>query len=222
MNKILKFNWNDRNSIYFSSDWHNFHDPQHWTVPIWEQRGYDSAAHAAQQVAHKINERVGKNDTLFFIGDGFLNATEEQVELWFDSINCDNIFYLYGNHESIPYRLYKKEIFKTFFRDDIEVYPLKIENVTYLGNYQEIEIGKQRIVLSHFPLHVFNKGHHGAWAISGHSHMTDKTRCPDYPYGKVLDVGWDKRNDVWSFDEIFEVMKNKSVKIHDHHDQYTT
>ena len=68
MNKILKFNYNERHKHYFSTDWHIYHDPS-WNIPIWEQRGYLNAEDAAERILQKVNERVGEDDILWFLGD---------------------------------------------------------------------------------------------------------------------------------------------------------
>lgn len=216
MYKILKYNWEMRNKIFFSSDWHVFHDPN-WPIPIWKSRGYSSAMDAAEKIQLKINERVGEDDILYFLGDMFLNASDEQCITWLSGINCRNIKHITGNHESCPYRLYKQEVKQQFGRDDIEVYPLKLGNVEFLGNHTEIQIGKKHIVMNHFPLRIWNKNQHGSWMLSGHSHLNDPERRPESPIGKALDCGWDYKNDVWSFDEIEDVMSTKNQVAIDHH-----
>jgi len=99
---------------------------------------------------------------------------------------------------------------------DVEVYPLPMGNVNFLGNYQEIHIGKQYINMSHFPLRIFHKDSRGAWSLSGHSHLQDEGRRPDAMLQKALDCGWDHKRDVWSFEEIADVMSTKTIKILDH------
>lgn len=225
MYKILKHKWEDRNKHYFTSDLHNYHDPK-WDVPIWKMRGYDSAEEVAEDAIKKINAKVGEDDTLWMLGDGFLNSTDEMVEAWFDRINCQNINMLWGNHEACPYRIYKKAIKEQYGLEGVEVYPVRWKNVVFLGNHLEIFIGKQRIILNHFAQRIWHKniGRHGspAWQLSGHSHLSDKQRHPDYPYGKAMDCGFDYRNDIWSFSEIEDIMSTKTVEILDHHDSLTT
>ena len=109
MYKIEKYKWDDRGKIFFSSDFHIFHNPKEWPSPIWEMRGYTSVEDASENTLRVINERVGKDDILYFLGDGFLNAEDQQVLDWLARVNCQNIKYLWGNHESVPYRLYKKQ-----------------------------------------------------------------------------------------------------------------
>jgi calcineurin-like phosphoesterase family protein len=215
--KILKFPWEKRNTHYWSSDWHIFHDPK-WNIPIWMMRGYSSAKDAVSKTLAKINERVGPDDTLWYLGDMFLNATDEQCLNWISGLNCQNINVLLGNHESNMYRLYKQEVMRQFGRDDIEVYPLKMGKITFLGNHLEIQIGKKNIVMNHFPIHSWNgMGGRKSWMISGHQHNADKTRNPDAPINRVLDVGWDWKCDVWSFADIEDVMDTKTFVSYDHH-----
>ena len=216
MHKLLKFPWQEKDRHFFSSDWHIFHDPK-WDNPIWNMRGYSSAEDAAQKTLEKINERVGEDDIIWYLGDMFLNATDEQCLEWLNKIKCKNVYFVYGNHESNIHRLYKQEVLKQFGRDDIEVYPLKMGNVTFLGDYQEIQIGKKHIVCCHYSLNSWHKMMHGSWHICGHSHSDDKTINPDYPIGKVIDSGWDWKKDLWSVDEISEIMAAKQIKAEGHH-----
>ena len=226
MYKILKYKWEERNKLFFSSDWHVFHDPQRWPVPIWKMEGYESLDEKTEDVKNKVNAKVLENDTLFFCGDGFLNATDEQCLEFLSGLNCQNIHYLFGNHSSNMYRLYKQEVQKQFGRDDIEVYPLLMGDVLFVGNHLEIRVGKQHIVMNHFPLRIWNKNNwrHGSpsWNLSGHSHGSDPQRLPEYPVGKGLDLGWSIKKDVWSFEEIADIMSTKTVETVDHHDNTTT
>lgn len=221
MYKILKYKWEDRHKHKWSSDWHIFHDPK-WVIPIWESRGYKSAADAAEKIAEQINKSVKEDDILWFLGDMFLNASDEQCLEWLSKIKCKNIHVLWGNHESNMYRLYKQEVKRQFNLDDAEVYPLRMGNVVFMGNHLEIQIGKKKICMNHFPMRIWNKSHHNSWMLSGHSHLNDAQRRPDFPLAKAMDAGWDWKNDVWTFDELEDVMSTKTVELIDHHDHSTT
>ena len=222
MNKVLKFSWEERHKHFWSSDWHIYHDPQ-WKVPIWESRGYLNAQDAAERTLQKINERVGEEDTLWYLGDGFLNTTDDRVQAWLAGLRCKNIKYLFGNHESVPYRLYKQEVERLYGNSNIEVYPLRVGNIEFLGNHQEIRIGKRNIVMNHFPIHSWNgMGGRKSWMLSGHQHNSDPTRNPDAPINRCVDVGWDWKRDVWSFSELEDVMSTKTFVSYDHHDETTT
>jgi calcineurin-like phosphoesterase family protein len=216
MKEIIKHKWEDLDKIYVSSDWHNYHDPK-WDIPIWKMRGYISPEESKEDVIDKINNKVGLDDILYYLGDGFLNSTDEQCLEWFLRINCKNIYYIFGNHESNIHRIYKKECYEQYGVRGIEVYPLKYKNITFLGNYQEIQIGKHSITLTHFPMHGWNKNAHGAINLHGHCHNNDSTRNPEHHMGKCLDCSWDYKNDVWKMKEIFDIMSTKEILITDHH-----
>jgi hypothetical protein len=215
MYKILKYKYENRNDHFWSTDFHNYHDPS-WPVPIWKMRGYNSPEESYNDVREKINAKVGENQILWILGDSFLSATDGEVIGWLNSIKCQNIMMLFGNHESQMYRLYKQEMIKQFGRDDIEIYPLRMNNVVFLGNHQEIWIGKQQIIMNHFPLRIWVGDARGSWMLSGHSHMQDKGRRPESADQKGLDLGWDYKNDVWTYSEIEDVMSTKSIRILDH------
>ncbi len=218
MHKQLRFSQSDKSKLFFTSDWHVFHNPQHWDIPIWEQRGYDNVETHAEDIIQKINSKVKKDDYLFCLGDCFLNASDDQVIQWLDRINCKTIYKLFGNHTSNTFRLYKAELMKQFNRSDIEVYPLQFKNLIFLGNYQEIVVDKQLIILGHFPMRSWNgMGGKKSWNISGHQHNTDETRNPTNDINRCLDVGWDWKNDVWSYTELEEQMMHKKFESVDHH-----
>ena len=216
MNKIIKHKWEDRNKIFFSSDWHNYHDPK-WDFPIWQMRGYSSPQESLDDVVSKINARVKEDDFLYFLGDGFLNATDEQVLEWFSRINCQNIHTLWGNHSSNTFRIYRQAVLEKYGDPDIEVYPMRFNNVVFLGNYQEIYIGKKLITLQHLPIKTWHNNSSNSFHLHGHSHNTDKSRNPEHPMGKCLDCSWDWKKDIWSFEEIEDVMSTKEMQIFDHH-----
>lgn len=220
MYQIRKYNWEDRNKHYWSSDWHVFHDPS-WKVPIWEKRGYLNAQDAAEQILRKINERVGENDTLWYLGDIFLNSTDEMCLNWMNGLRCKDIKFVWGNHESNMWRLYKEEVKKQYNLEDVEIYPLKMGNIEFIGNKAEIRIGKRNIVMNHFPEHSWNGMGRKSWILSGHSHNSDKTRNPDSPINYCLDTGWDWKRDVWSYSEIEDVMSTKTFVSVDHHEKDT-
>lgn len=219
MYQILKHNWADQHRIFVSSDWHIYHDPS-WEVPIWEMRGAQNALDFAKKNLTLINDTVPEDGILYYLGDGFLNASDEQCLEWLKGIKCKDIRYLFGNHESNMYRLYRQEVLNQFGRGDIEVYPLKMGNITFVGNHLEIQVGKQRVVLNHFPLRIWNGGHRTSICLSGHSHLNDPMRRPEYPLAKAMDMGIDYGK-IWRFDEIMEIMSTKTVELIDHHDKNT-
>lgn len=211
--KFQKYQHNEHQQVFFSSDWHVFHDPK-WDNPIWKMRGYESAEHSAREIQSKVNERVREQDLLFYLGDGFLNSSPDQVREWLRGIKCQNIFYIWGNHESSMFKIYKDSV------GELEYYPHKLENVTFLGWYNEIFVNNKRFILSHYPFRVWNQLGR-SYALSGHSHYGDKSRRAEAEFDKALDIGWDGKLDIYSFDEIMSIMNKKKMRTFDHHDSET-
>ncbi|MFK5004710.1 hypothetical protein ACI4AP_29375, partial [Klebsiella pneumoniae] len=72
----------------------------------------------------------------------------------------------------------------------------------------------QRIVLCHYAMEVWNKSHHQAWHLYGHSHGS----LPDNPNAKKFDVGVDCHNYTpLSYQDVKNIMARKNFKPFDHH-----
>lgn len=84
-----------------------------------------------------------------------------------------------------------------------------------LRDYLEMYYGDQKLVLFHFPLVVWNKGHHGALHFHGHCHGT----LNEYnkKYSNRLDVGWDSFGRILNIEEAITMAKQRQYKAVDHH-----
>ncbi len=210
----LKLTHSESHKVYFTSDTHFNHAKNF----IFEARGYKSVQEHNDALIAKINEVVRPQDTLFHLGDFCLNITPPEFEEILRRINCNNILYIWGNHNSCIRKSYEETLVGQYQRNDIEVYPYKIGKITYLGYYKEIIVNGHMIVLHHYPHQIFNQMQKGAWQLSGHSHYTNPTTQVDHPDNKILDVGWDGYGKPLSFPEIQKIMMNKShVKQDKHH-----
>jgi calcineurin-like phosphoesterase family protein len=209
----LKITHNDDHRVYFTSDTHFNHDKAF----IYEARGYKNRYEHNDALIEKINEVVRPEDTLFHLGDFCLNITPPEFESILSRINCNNIAYIWGNHNSCIRRVYEDAV-ATEYGKDIEVYPYAVGKITYLGYYKEVIVNGHMIVLHHYPHQIFNQMQKGACQLSGHSHYTNPTTQVDYPDNKILDVGWDGHGKPLSFNEIQKIMMNKvHVKQDKHH-----
>lgn len=218
----LKLNHNDDHRVFFTSDTHFNHDKPF----IYEARGYKNRYEHNDALIAKINETVRPQDTLIHLGDFCLNITPPEFEEILRKINCNNILYIWGNHNSCIRKYYEDAVrghldmvrFNGDDNENIEVYPYKIGKLTYLGYYKEIIVNGHMIVIHHYPHQIWNQMQKGAWQLSGHSHYTNPTTQLDNPYNKILDVGWDGHCKPLSFPEIQRIMVNKNhVKMDKHH-----
>ena len=209
----LKLTHNDSHRVYFTSDSHFNHNQKF----IYESRGYKNRYEHNDALITKINEVVRPEDTLIHLGDFCLNITPPEFDAILSRINCNNIAYIWGNHNSCIRRYYEDAV-TTEYGKDIEVYPYAVGKLTYLGYYKELIVNGHMIVIHHYPHQIFNQMQKGAWQLSGHSHYSNPTTQLDHPDNKILDVGWDGHGKPLSFPEIQKIMMNKNhIKQDKHH-----
>jgi len=228
MNKTVRLKQTDDQKVYFISDLHHFHNPVRWAVPLWKQRGYESVTEMNEDQITTINKIVRPNDILWHLGDITLNCSESQFEEFITRLQCQNIYCLWGNHNSPTWAIYQRQIQKikdttkvhelTGSAEDIEIYPLRYRNLVFFGNYQELVVDGQCMVLEHYPVHVWNNMKDGVWHLCGHSHYNLPFSKAENLESKILDVGWDGQLKPYSMDDLRTIMNKKKIfDAGDHH-----
>ena len=208
MNKELRIKQTEEQKVYFSSDFHLNHSPK-WPIPIWKGRGFESVTEMNDAIIKSINDVVRSTDILIFLGDFVLNCSDSQFEEFLSRINCQNIYMIFGNHNSCVWNVYQREI-QNFFRSmdddftatqpkpDVEIYPFKYRNITFIGNYAEVIVDGRIFVITHYPIHSWNNQKRGSVHLYGHQH------CENNPQGgRRMDCGWDRDKRPYSADEIW-------------------
>ena len=206
-------------NIYFTSDTHYHHKNIVRGVSEWKdddnptglqrKRDFDTLEEHDEAIIANFNSLVKENDTLYHLGDWSFGGYQ-QIPLFRERLNCKNIHLIFGNHDqhiepsNSPYR------------------PL----FSSCGYYNELtmrvdrkwqQIQKVRIIMSHYAMRVFNKSHHGAIQLFGHSHGS----LPDLG-NRQMDVGVDTNNlHPYHLDEILERMLCRPIHIIDHHNKNT-
>lgn len=219
MDKTLKFN--DPNlKVFFGSDIHYGHNKSF----IFSSRGFSTIQEHDEWIISDINSLITPRDIFIFLGDVLPVARKpEQIGEFWSKIHCKNIYSIFGNHNVAEYLYYKTEVQKVFGKDfKYEIYPFKIGNLTFLGNYAEIEVLGDRVIASHYAFSIWNKSHYGSFCLSGHSHGTNPETLPDSKKGMLLDCGVDVAKNYWnhsifSWEIIKEIMANKEIDAIDHH-----
>lgn len=176
-------------------------------------------------IAQGINERVEKNDVLYHLGDWSF-GNEEYVKDFRDMIECYNIHLVLGNHDHFI-RKDESKYRKMFISINsyLEIAP-KLPPLE--GNPNKIKWDKQRIVLCHYPMRVWNQSHRGAWMLHGHCHgslFRNRFHPTNafYESQKTFDVGVDHIFELTgdykplNILEIREIMEERSLLYIDHH-----
>jgi calcineurin-like phosphoesterase family protein len=181
------------NNIAFTSDTHAYHD----NIIKYSNRPFVNVDEMNTALAKNINAAVRPNGILYHLGDWAFRGLDYAIQFR-EMIRPDiNIVLIVGNHDI--HKL-KYQSFKNLFRD---IYDLK-----------EVKVNGRRITLCHYAMKVWNKSHHGAWQIFGHSHGS----LPDDPNSLSFDVGVDCHNyKPLNFVEIEAIMARKTWKPVDHH-----
>jgi calcineurin-like phosphoesterase family protein len=184
-------------AVFFSSDPHFGHA----NIIKYCKRPFSSAEEMDQTIIDRWNSRLGPGDTLYCLGDWCLwrgsRSIGETAASYRERIKCGRIVMLWGNHD-------KKGRYDDRFQRLFDG----------IHDLLEIEIAGQPIVLCHYAMRVWNKSHHGAYHLYGHSHGS----LPDDPASRSLDCGVDCFGFYpVSMDEVVEVMAKKQWKAVDHH-----
>jgi calcineurin-like phosphoesterase family protein len=174
--------------------------PSQWSSKE-RTRDFDTVQDMTQSALSSV-QSIPENAHLFILGD-MLFGDKSKIYSILDSIPCQNIYYLFGNH-CLWMRNHQYDKFK------------------WMGDYLEIFWGHQLVVMCHYPFSVWNESHKGSWMLCSHSHGTFGPSRPDViTGGKVLDCGWDIHKRPIDFHEVEGIMNRKPIFNPDHHDKNT-
>lgn len=191
---------------YFSSDWHLGHT----NILKYDKRPFKTIEEMDHEIIGNVVADLEKGDNLYFLGDFALTKSKNAMEGYMKALAYTeaNLFFIKGNHDK---------------HDTIKLYE---RYGTYLGEKKKIKIpdsdarnGIQEIVLDHFAGRVWDKSHHGAWMLYGHSHDSLEWE----QWGKSMDVGVPSAYRlfgvyrIFSYPDIKDIMKTRVIKVIDHH-----
>lgn len=198
--------------IWFLSDLHYGHGKPF----ILNPRGYGSLTEAMSDTKQKWKQYISPSDIVINLGDQIVGAGMNTTQYVHDllSLPCAHQYFIWGNHNAGMQQIYDESL-KSSGHEGYEIYPWTLAQYpfTFLGNYAEIIIDHQHVVLSHYPIASWNHVSKGAFMIHGHCHRNLKEDMGL----KRLDVGWDwlKRPAEWN--EICRELSGRKMKPVDHH-----
>lgn len=149
------------------------------------------------------NSKVGPDDEVYHLGDLSLGSASITDQI-LSRLNGKK-YLVWGNHDN---GLRSKDRILRHFEWTKDYTVIKVQD-------DKAERGTQSIVLSHYPMLVWDKGHHGSWMLHGHSHGSlDELNL----FTTRLDVGVDSHGYApISYKEVKAIMATRTYIPVDHH-----
>ena len=190
----------DNRRTFFASD-HHF---GHRNIIKYANRPFEDVDEMNEALIERHNSVVRQCDIVYFIGDFAFYSDPMVIVNIIKRLNGEKHF-VSGNHDKALINDHVMKQFQSFSRA-----PFK---EIYVAD-PDARGGKQSITLCHYAMRVWNKSHHGAFHLYGHSHGS----LPDDPNSRSFDVGVDCWNFTpVSYEQVKEVMAKKNWKPIDHH-----
>lgn len=192
--------------VWFTGDSHYNHANICKTTTRWDDksktRDFSSLERMNGELVNQINERVGKDDYLFHLGD-FAFGGLDAIRDFREQINCKNLHLILGNHD---YRI----------SDDLEGVQSEFSSVQeymFLAVYDsDGNNTKHRFVLCHYPIASWNGMCHGVMHLHGHLHLPPHLRLHS---NMSMDVGVEGNNyQPIRMEEVLELMEDRNPCQH--------
>lgn len=151
-------------STWFISDTHWGHRNILRFCP--ETRPFATIEEMNQHLITQWQATVAPEDDVWILGDVFWIDGQKACNIM-DQLP-GNIHLIYGNHDQV-------------IRNHV---PLQ-QKFASIHDYKELKIQGKDVILLHFPIAEWNRGHYGSYHLHGHCHGSYHAR------GRVLDVGVD-------------------------------
>lgn len=177
----------DLEKVFVTADHHFGHE----NIIKFCKRPFKTIEEMDNALIDNWNKIVGKNDIIYHLGD-FTLGDFKTAENYFKQLNGK--IQVLGNHWHHDKRWLPAGYFGPLIlgkSDDINdvryvsiIPPMIVLELEGLGE-KERSLG---VTLCHYPLAVWDRSHHGAWCLHGHTHKHDNS-------GKfILNVGVDCQN----------------------------
>lgn len=181
--------------IFFTSDTHFNHS----RIIQYCDRPFIDANDMNEQLIANWNNVVSPDDVVYHLGD-FAFGNEKSVNAIMQRLNFKHMHFIKGNHDK-PFMEWWT---KARFNNDCVAQKVDVNHYIL-----ETNINKQKFVLCHYAMKVWNESHRGALHLYGHSHGT----LPDDSNSKSFDVGVDCHNyHPISLEQVLEIMDKKKVE----------
>lgn len=179
--------------VFVTSDLHL----NHRAVIKYGERPFKNVGEMNSRLLELYNDTVNDNDIVYFIGDVLFYRGKNSIEILKEFKGDKRL--VAGNH-------------------DFQHLRHLIHYFNEVNTYREIKYRGNDIVMMHFPLASWNKGHYGSYHLHGHIHSTREANMARTD--RRYDVGVEA-NDYRPvlLDDIIDLLSTRSV-ARNHHDWY--
>jgi calcineurin-like phosphoesterase family protein len=185
--------------LWFTADTHFGHA----NIIPYCQRPFASVQEMDEQMVARWNALVSPDDTVYHLGDFTLKGWNG-FAAYVQKLN-GQLCILPGSHDHLWLAKFAPGAASSRTGQPAEVLPPLVSlELPELGSggYPQV------LVLCHYALRVWDRSHHGAWHLYGHSHGTLPT------WGLSLDVGMDCHDfRPFSLDEVATRLKAAQVDV---------
>lgn len=200
----------EKQNLFFTSDFHIGHN----NVIRFDKRPFANLDEMHNTIIKNWNSVVNDDDIVFYLGD-IAHRCHPQLLSEVLSQLKGRIHHIMGNHDRYAI-LSKLGRFEKIYGNETA-----LGGATISVKDSDVRGGYQDIVMCHYAILSWNKGHYGSWHLHGHSHQSlfNNPEMEWYYKRKVIDVGcngWDYK--PLSYQEVKEIMSKKIIKPVDHHE----
>lgn len=143
--------------IWFTSDWHFFHDRILEFHPKRKELFGTDMKEVTEKMILKWNSTVDKKDTVYILGDLAFGTVDQKRKL-FQRLNGNKILIL-GNHDKIPNEL------NSYFNHITLLKNMRFKKSVFSYLPKDIEV-----IMCHFPLYRWEHMEKGSIMVHGHCH----------------------------------------------------
>jgi calcineurin-like phosphoesterase family protein len=202
------------------SDLHLNHDKEF----LWGARGFRSNQEHLDFIFDNWSDNIDSDTVVLNLGDSCFGDKDSVVFNRLLRMPYRSMVILGGNHTSG---------FKRWKQDSCVPSSITVGshfNVCIKGNDTNANSrGGKMCVINHFPLYIWDSGHHGSYMLSGHSHGSCGYTNPNSPQfgriGRVMDCGvecalayYGRERFFFEFADIDSILSSTSIVKSDHHD----
>lgn len=175
--------------IFFTSDLHFGHE----NIIKLTKRPFKDVQEMDETLIKNWNAVVSPADTVYVLGD-FAYRLRKRLHDYTSALNGTRHLIL-GNHDRLPRVEYER-------------------NFHSVQSYLELDIGKNFIVLFHYPILSWNRRARGSWHLYGHVHTAGQ--MPPIADQRTCNVSTDVHNFTpVSYDTLAQTMIARNVKVTD-------